>query len=69
MNKIIVATYFDGTQQLFTTKFIFGIGKQFKSERRKLQELCDWCAWRGIKNLDVYNMAGKKEAWLIAGDR
>lgn len=67
MNKIIVATYNSGVQQLFTTKFIFSIGSQYKSANRRLKEICQWCAWRGIKSLDVYRMDGTKEAWLISG--
>lgn len=59
MNKIIVATYGTGVQQLFTLESIF-------SKRRSLEEICQWCAYRGIKSLDVYRMDGTKEAWLIS---
>ena len=65
MNRIAVATYRNGDQQLFPLRFIAKIGSHYKTERRRLKELASWCFYRGIVALDVYRMDGQIETWLI----
>ena len=65
MNRIAVITHFDGTQRLKTMKDIFSIGSEYKQEWRKLKRLSQWCAWHYISRIDIYQMDGKKVAWII----
>ena len=66
MNTIIVATRFDGTQQLFTWQQIWEITARYKQAWRQYKALTHYCAWNGIKDLDVYQMDGKKRNWLVS---
>jgi len=64
MNKIAVATHVNGSQSLHTLKKIFEIGNG-KPEHKRMQMLADWCYCRGIKKLEVKNMDGTLDGWII----
>lgn len=68
MNTVIVATYKNGTQRLFTGRFIFSIGSEYKRAWRRMNALTEWCAWRSIVALDLYNMDGTLNAWILKCD-
>ena len=67
MIRIAVLTYFDGKQGLKTLQEIMSIGKEFKTQGRKIKALSKWCAHHSVERIDIFTTDGKQEDWLIKG--
>lgn len=76
MNKIIVATFENGSQGLFTHKQIANVisdAPQYKQKWRTIKAQCDclvsWAYLKGIVSLDEYTMDGKHVCNIIKKSR
>ena len=65
MRRIAVLTYFDGKQGLKTLTEIMNIGKEFKTQGRKIKALSQWCLLHSVERIDICTTDGKREDWLI----
>ena len=65
MVRIAVLTYFDGTQGLKTLNEIMNIGKEYKTQGRKIKALSQWCTHNSVDRIDIFTTDGKREDWLI----
>lgn len=64
MNKIAVATHLNGSQSLHALHEIYKLG-QGKDEQKQMQTLANWCYCRKIKNLEIRNMDGTLDGWIL----